>query len=113
MAGRALSSGVDPRGLGRWSWIQFMGKNRLTTRVVTAYCPIKNSNPSDCYAQQIQGLLAQGIQSCPWRQFWVDLKTFVEEVYDNGEQLIVMGDWNSRMKDVDLFFETLGMEEAI
>ena len=24
-----------------------------------------------------------------------------------------MGDWNSRMKDVDLFFETLGMEEAI
>ena len=34
-------------------------------------------------------------------------------VHDKGEQLIVMGDWNSRMKDVDSFFETLGMEEAI
>ena len=43
----------------------------------------------------------------------MDLKIFVEEAHDYSDQIIVMGDWNSRMKDVDLFFEPLGMEEAI
>ena len=53
------------------------------------------------------------IKSCPQRQFWADLKTLVEEAHTNGKQVIVMGDWNSRMKDVDSFFETLEREEAI
>ena len=112
-AGRATSSGIDPRGLGRWTWLRLTGKHGLTTQIVTDYCPIKNSNPTGCDAQQIQGLLAQGICSCPWRQFWTDLKSFAEEVRAQGEQLIMMGDWNSRMGDVDNFFDTLGMEEAI
>ena len=85
-ARQATSSGVDHRGLGRWSWMRFTGKHGLTTRVITAYCPIKNLNPSGCYSQQIQGLLAQGIKSCPWRQFWIDLKALVEEAHTNGEQ---------------------------
>ena len=112
-ASHALTSGVDPRGLGRWSWIRLTGKNSLTTRVIMAYCPIKNPNPSRCYAQQIQGLLLQDIQSCPRRQFWVDLKQVIKDGQVQGDQLIVMGDWKSRMKDADAFFSDLGMEETI
>ena len=41
-----LTSGVDPQGLGRWSWIRLTGKHGLTTRIISAYCPIKNPNPS-------------------------------------------------------------------
>ena len=111
--GRATSSGVDLRGLGRWSWLHLTGKNRLTTQIVTAYCPIKISNPTGCYMQQIQGLLTQIIRSCPRRQFWTGLKAFAEEVQAQGEQLIMMGDWNSRMGNVNNFFENLKITEAI
>ena len=37
----------------------------------------------------------------------------MEEAHTEGEQIMVMGDWNSRMNDVDAFFSELGMEEAI
>ena len=37
----------------------------------------------------------------------------MEDAHAKGEQLIVMGDWKSRMSDMDTFFSELGMEEAI
>lgn len=32
-------SGVDPSGLGRWSWYLLQGKEGFSTRVITAYTP--------------------------------------------------------------------------
>ena len=43
----------------------------------------------------------------------MDLKQAIEEAQAEGKRLIVMGDWNSRMKDVNVFFSEVGMEEAI
>ena len=47
-------TGYDKTGLGRWSWIKFLGKAGVTRRVITEYCPCaRNLNqPSTVHAQQ-------------------------------------------------------------
>jgi hypothetical protein len=34
-----LEQGKDPLGLGCWAWHQYHGKDKLTFRVVSTYCP--------------------------------------------------------------------------
>lgn len=41
---RATKMGEDPTGLGRWSWIEFRGRDEMLTRIYTAYRP--GSKPS-------------------------------------------------------------------
>ena len=39
LAHRSGGSGSDERGLGRWTWMLFRGKNNVRTRIVSAYQP--------------------------------------------------------------------------
>jgi len=42
-AHRVKSTGTDPTGLGRWSWILFEGKQKCMTRIILAYVPCKSA----------------------------------------------------------------------
>ena len=46
-------SGVDPSGLGQWSWYLLEGDNGYQTRVITAYAPCGSAaSTSETYYQQ-------------------------------------------------------------
>ena len=54
---RAIKSGYNNSGLGRWSWIKFNGKRNCTSRVITVYCPVKSEKGMDTvYSQQLRFL---------------------------------------------------------
>ena len=42
-AHRVKTTGGDPTGLGRWSWILFEGKHKHLVRVISAYVPCKTA----------------------------------------------------------------------
>jgi len=72
---RMCEHGKDPRQLGRWTWMRFNGKNGVTTRVVSVYRPCKSTTSMwSAYLQQLRGLTAEGISTCPREQFRIDLK---------------------------------------
>ena len=50
---RICGQGQDGRNLGRWSYIQYEGKNQLITTIVTVYCPVKSKEPGSAYAQHL------------------------------------------------------------
>ena len=71
-----IETGSDSRSLGRWSWIRTCGKDNLTTRFVTCYCPVKSANPGGAYSQKLSSLAFDGISdTCPRDQFWMNLAT--------------------------------------
>ena len=40
---RAVQSGYDSSGMGRWLYIRFRGKRKNVTRVITCYCPNRST----------------------------------------------------------------------
>ena len=61
---RVASSGADERGLGRWAWFLLNGKDRIKTRVVTAYRPCKTTKLTSTvtvYNQHLQYFKDQNI----------------------------------------------------
>ena len=68
-AHRVCSSGEDNEGMGRWSWIEFHGKDKHRTRVYTAYRPggkpTNNSELTTVYHQQQNYLRQQSINKEP------------------------------------------------
>ena len=88
---RAVQSGYDSSGMGRWSYIRFRGKRKNVTRVMTCYCPNKSTTgPNTVYSQQLQTLGRDPI-AC----FWDDLEEEVKQCQHQGEQVILLGDWNT------------------
>ena len=92
---RAVQSGYDFSGLGRWSYIRFKGKRSNVTRVVTAYCPcVSKKGIHTVYSQQLRVLKRDPIQA-----FWDDLEQQVKEWQMAGETIILSGDWNVDAED--------------
>jgi hypothetical protein len=56
LAMKATDSNVDPTGLGRWSWIQFSGKEGHMTRILSVYQPCHTSRKKteSIYAQHLE-----------------------------------------------------------
>ena len=115
MVTKIQSSGRDPRDLGRWCWFRIQGKNHTMTRIVTAYCPCKS--PPDTsrglqtvYAQQLRMLGEDPIQS-----FWDDLETDICTWLDEGDHIVLCGDWNRKVNSnlLKSFVTSLGLKEAI
>ena len=54
IAHRYKKCGMDPSGLGRWSWIVVSGTQTCVTRFVTVYVPQRSGQgPNTVYAQQL------------------------------------------------------------
>jgi hypothetical protein len=110
MASRPLKPGADVKGYGRWSWIVLTGKDSRVTRFVTAYCPCKSINTSGAYSQQLLALsLDNQPDQCPRKVFWDDLSLCIDMWLQKGEQLVIMGDWNSDDVSTRQWFHNKGL----
>ena len=115
IAHRHVESGGDPRKLGRWSWMRFKGSGNIHTRVVSAYVPCSATFKGtwSAYDQQVRGLCLDGLTGrCPRAQFWVDLEQEISQWQQQGDRLILAGDWNTDVRGIQLF-EEYGLREVI
>jgi hypothetical protein len=80
---RIIKSGMDPSGLGRWSYITLRGKSDTSICIITAYqvCNDRYTGPKTAYQQQKRHLAAifrtqQTVATLdPYKQFIYDLHT--------------------------------------
>ena len=90
IAHRYKKCGADPSGLGRWSWILITGTQTHATRFVTIYAPQKSgTGQNTVYAQQLSHW-----NENPIPIFWRDLAQAITKWQSEGNQLVLMGDWN-------------------
>lgn len=104
---------ADARNLGRWSSILLKGKNKKLCRIICAYCPCISTGPSSTYTLQVVGLSRQTNYTCPRKQFWIDLQSYIEQCQNANEQLIVMGDWNSDYDQLLIWMQQFGLHDII
>ena len=93
---RSSTTGGDPRGLGRWSWMRFQGHQGFTLRVVSCYRPNrKQTNKArSVWSQQRVVLDERDIDADPRALFLTDLAEEVTSWLAAGEQVIVGADLN-------------------
>ena len=101
LALRSDKSGQDERRLGRWAWSSYVGKNRIKMRFISAYVPnkAKQYGVRKTYSQQQRVLLASGIKKDPIDVFWEDIWKAIDKWKEEGDQIIIGGDWNSDIRD--------------
>ena len=46
------------------------------------------------------------IQDDPRNQFWIDLNKDISKYTHQGEQIVLMGNWNSKASEVNTWMET-------
>lgn len=110
VASRPLTIGEDHKGYGRWSWIRMQGKDHKVTRFVTAYCPCKSNNEAGAYSQQLLALARDNRTGDePRKVFWDDIREAITRWKDQGDQIIIGGDWNSDYDTTRLFFADIGL----
>jgi endonuclease/exonuclease/phosphatase family metal-dependent hydrolase len=114
MAARVFETGQDPSGMGRWTWMRLRGKG-MNLRIVSVYRPCDSSGPTSVAGQQRTILLEEDIQDNPRKVFLEDLAIEASEWIEQGDHLIILGDFNEdvRTGDVKETMEALDMTEAI
>ena len=112
--------GHDPTGLGRWTWTRFWGKGQTCLRVAVVYVSCVSTGPLTVWSQHLayfNSLNDPAWQSNadPRQRLFDDLSASMEEWINDGDQLLVMGDWNGDVRDSDLteFFAKHSMHEAL
>ena len=78
----------------------------VRTRIGTAYFPTVSDSTGGSYSQQLESLIITKIQNNPRTQFWIYLNTKIAKWMDQGEQLILIGGFNSEASDVNTRMET-------
>ena len=65
-------------------------------RVISVYFPTAQNKfgPKKVHIQQQKALLRQKVKTTVWDTFWKDLWTQVDEWLEQGDQLVIGGDWN-------------------
>jgi len=109
---QVASSGYDSTGLRQWTWMHFRGKQANHTQIVTCYHPIKNKKgPLSVYNQHCWYFLQQNIDLCPLKQYMVDLKCNIEQWQQEGDLIIIGGDWNEEVSNPiwHQFWNNLGL----
>ena len=95
---------LNPKGLGRWSGISYLGKRGKRLAILTAYCSPRQQPKGrfGFFDQQYALLLSQGVKkSNVRRQFLVDICTFINNLQHKGHEILLSLDAN----------ETLGQEK--
>ena len=97
MALRISRTTTEGKRLGRWTSTVIQGKQGIKTRIVSVYVPIVMSKHGHkkVSCQQQRALLGMGVtgnvMEVFWQDFWKDVDNWIEQ----GEQLIIAGDWNT------------------
>jgi hypothetical protein len=100
--GRYQTSGSDPHGLGRWSYIQVCSKDGKSLVMITA-CRVCNENISTsgastaCHQQWHLLRLAGQLKPNPPKQFITDLIQEIKRWQLAGADIILGGDFNERL----------------
>ncbi len=115
VAHRVVEKGSDETNLGRWTWTRYQGRNSQTLRVVVAYRPNPPQGPFTVYAQQNAFFNSIGREICPRRAFLLDLVKDLQKFIELGDNVILLIDGNSNMKQSDLkaALVQIDMEEVI
>jgi hypothetical protein len=101
---RIIEKGVDPFGLGRWSYLVLRGKGATKLLIVTAYrvCrqTIRSAGPKTSTSQQFcllsQSFWEAGLDDdpIPRHQFIVDLQAWLEHKIEAGYHIVLGVDAN-------------------
>ena len=111
---RVVLKGQDKSQLGRWAWTLLRGKNGVSLRIVTAYCPHDRGGDFSVYGQHRHCFHKLGKPRIPRKAFWEDLLSEVRLWLEAGDQLIITGDWNEDVNDVQRkYFGPLGIREVL
>ena len=110
---RAIGTGQEFRNLGRWSWMFLQGNNNMRTIIINTYFPTSRASTGGVYIQQLESLYIMKIQNDPRIQFWIDLNKEISKWIHKGEQIILMGDWNSEALEVNTWMETQAITNTI
>ena len=98
---RHYSHGVDQSGLGRWSWMEFRGKDDHATRVYTAYRPggkpASDSERTTVYHQQKRYLQKQKLNIEP-RDFFDESIIKEIEIQIEDKNVVLMLDANQNVQ---------------
>ena len=115
---RISEQGCDTRKLGRWSYISVTGKNNLTTTFITCYCPVIGRNSGSVYSQHLTYMsqnskeIPYGI-TCPRQLFGHDLQQLIETFTNKGNQIMVLGDFNSMYNELQEWMADNGLIDLI
>ena len=118
---KVADSGIDPTGMGRWSYITFRGKEGVKVTVVTAYrvCPkaIGACGPTTSTFVQCNKLLQQGKdQPNPRKQILEDLQDQIITWTMEGHDVILGIDANDDVdrnnSEIQRFFDETGLISA-
>ncbi len=107
---RIQSKGVDPYGLGRWSYMIFKGKNDRSVAIITAYRVCKttfdSAGDTTSYMQQFCSLLSYNnsincqVTPNPHRQFMLDLQAWITMLRQDNISIILSLDGNENLAEV-------------
>ena len=96
------NSGVDPSGLGRWSWNLLEGEEGFRTGVVLAYVPCGSaaSKEETYYQQQVRYITEKGLKDTnPKKMFRDDLLAQLRKWRTRGDRTVLMMDANEDVID--------------
>jgi hypothetical protein len=101
---RVISKGVDPHGLGRWSYITIRGKGDKIITVITGYrvcsSTLGSIGEKTAYKQQFRHLSQKwrehnfSTTPDPHRQFILDLQSWIEALISKNHEIILSLDNN-------------------
>ncbi len=93
-------SGRNDLGLGCWTYMRFVGDDRIVTRVICGYSPCANKkkDSSTVYQQHHHHLINKlKDDTCPRARFWEDLLCQMKQWRKDGDQLILCLDANENI----------------
>jgi hypothetical protein len=118
--------GVDQRGLGRYSWMEFSGIGGVKTTCVIAYCLVISPSPGGAFSQHLAYMavhandaetsdhfIPQAYAHCPRELFGHDLKKFIQDRPEHGHQILVVGDFNSEYSQLRAWMVDLALLDII
>ena len=96
MALRWMKTDNDPTNMGRWVSQLYRGKRNLKLRVVSIYFAAaqKEHGRKKIYLQNKLALLKLNCKDSVYEAFWNDFWLQVDKWREDGEQLVICGDWN-------------------
>ncbi len=111
------ATGSDPSGLGQWAWFALSGRTRITTCIISAYCPSNSSlsQTNSVQAQHRSYLLSQDDPCEPRMAFLHDLGLAISTWQAVGDNIILMADMNCDIwkEEISSFVTNLGLQESI
>ena len=101
---QVAKSEQDPQYLGRWCSVKVRGKGGVIMRIVSVYVPIvtKSHGNKTVHAQQQAALLKLKKTKSVIATFWSDLWKEIDKWIENGEKLVITGDWNQDVQSQSL-----------